>query len=97
MDSRIVEGVKQQPAPPEMLPLGWLAWPGAFSLILAIVLTALVLAKHSGGRSGADFSSQVISARAELPSFHCPSSKLRTDEASSFGLKGPTIFRLRPA
>jgi hypothetical protein len=67
MDSRIVEGVKQQPPPPEMLPLGWLAWPGAFSLLLAIVLTALVLAKHSGGRSGADFSSQVISARAELP------------------------------
>ena len=67
MDSRIVEGVKQQPPPPEMLPLGWLAWPGAFSLLLAIVLTALVLAKQSGGRSGADFSSQVISARAELP------------------------------
>ena len=67
MDSRIVVGVKQQPAPPEMLPLGLARLLGALSLILAIVLTALVLAKHSGGRSGADFSSQVLSARAELP------------------------------
>ena len=67
MNSRVVEGVKQQPATPEMLPLGWLAWSGAFSLLLAIILTALVLPKHSGGRSDADFTSQVISARAELP------------------------------
>ena len=69
VNSRVVEQIEQQPqrATPEMLPLRWLAWPGAFSLLLAIGLIVLVLPRQADWRSDADFTSQVISARAELP------------------------------
>jgi hypothetical protein len=65
-----IEKIEQQKlrAIPKMLPLGWLAWSGAFSLLLAIGLTALVLPRQVGGRIDADFSSKVISVQAELPS-----------------------------
>ena len=67
VNSPVVEKIEQQPqrATPEMLPLRWLAWSGAFSLLLATGLTALVLPRQADWRS--DFSSRVISARAELP------------------------------
>jgi hypothetical protein len=67
--SRVVEERKQHPqrTTPQMLPLRWLAWSGAFSLLLATGLTALVLPRQADWRSDGDFSSQVISARAELP------------------------------
>ena len=66
---RIVGESEPQPqrATPEMLPLKWLAWSGVFSLLLATGLTALVLPQQAGGRVHADFRSQAISARAELP------------------------------
>ena len=69
VNSRVVEEIEQQPkrVTPEMLPLRWLAWSGAFSLLLATGLTALVLPRQADWRSDADFSSQIISARAELP------------------------------
>ena len=69
MNSRVVEEINQQPqrARPETVSLRWLAWSGACSLLVAAGLTALVLSEHVGWRSDTDFSSQVISARAELP------------------------------
>lgn len=69
VNSRLVEEIEPQPpcATPKMLPLGWLVWSGAFSLLLATGLTALVLPRQPGGRGDLDFSSQVISVRAELP------------------------------
>ena len=69
VNSRVVEEINQQPqsARPEMVSLRWLAWSGACSLLLAVGLTVLVLPEQIGWRSDADFSSQVISARAELP------------------------------
>jgi hypothetical protein len=65
----VAEKIEQQPprATSEMLPLQWLAWSGAFSLLLATGLTALVLPRQADWQSDANFSSQVISARAELP------------------------------
>ena len=50
-----------------MFPLRWLAWSGGFLLLLATGLTVLILPRQAGWRSDADFSSKVISARAELP------------------------------
>ena len=69
VNSRVVEEINQQPqrARPEMVSLRWLAWSGTCSLLLAVGLTVLVLPEQIGWRSDADFSSQVISARAELP------------------------------
>lgn len=69
VNSRVVEEINQQPqrARPETVSLRWLAWSGACSLLVAAGLTALVLSEHVGWRSDTDFSSQVISARAELP------------------------------
>jgi hypothetical protein len=69
VNSRVFEDPAQSPqrATPEILPLRWLAWSGAFSLLLAAGLTTLVLPRQPGWRSDADFSSQVISVRAELP------------------------------
>jgi anti-sigma factor RsiW len=66
---RVAKEIEQQPprATPKMVSLGWLAWSGAFSLLLATGLTALVLPRQAGGRGDLDFSSQVISVRAELP------------------------------
>ena len=49
-----------------MLPLRWLAWSGAFSLLLAIALAALVLPQQFERKSDVDFSSQVIAARTEF-------------------------------
>ena len=51
-----------------MLSLRWLAWSGMCSLLVATGLTILVLPPQDGGRRDADFSSRVISVRAELPS-----------------------------
>jgi hypothetical protein len=69
VNNRIFAEVKQsaQRATPEMLPVRWLAWSGAFSLLLATLLAALILPQQAGRRSDADFSSQVISTRAESP------------------------------
>ena len=68
-NSRVVEDVEQQPqrATPERFPLRWLVWSGAFSLLVATGLTTLVLPRQANWRSDADFNSQVIWARAELP------------------------------
>jgi hypothetical protein len=65
--NRTLREVNQQPprAAPEMLPLKWLGWSGAFSLLLAIGLTALVLPQQFERRSAVDFNSQVIFARAD--------------------------------
>ena len=67
--SRVVEEFEQRRrrATADLLPLRWLAWSGAFSLLLAAILTALVLPQQIGRLSQSDFKSQVISVRAERP------------------------------
>lgn len=50
-----------------MLSLGWLAWSGVFSLLLALGLAVLVVPEQFERRSGVEFRSQIISARAEFP------------------------------
>ena len=87
VNSRVFEEFEQQPprATREMLPLRWLAWSGAFSLLLATGLTALVLPRQAEWRGDADFSSQVISARAEL-------SKLWVSEFQAPDQRGVVIW-----
>ncbi len=69
VNSRVLEEIERQGkrATPERLPLRWLAWSGVFALFLAAILTAVVLPEQAGRRSDAEFISQVISARAEVP------------------------------
>ena len=54
-------------ATPATLPLHWLAWPGVFALIVAALLTAVVFRQQAGWRSDAEFTSELVSAHAELP------------------------------
>jgi hypothetical protein len=67
--NRTLGEINQQPqrATPKMLPLRWLGWSGALSLLLAMGLIALVLPQQFERRSAADFNSQVIFARGNSP------------------------------
>jgi hypothetical protein len=61
-----IERLRKRP-PPAIFPLRWLAWSGVAAIFCAGLLTVTFLPREAGRRSEADFISQVISARAEIP------------------------------
>lgn len=61
-----IERQKKRPRP-AMVSLHRLAWSGVGALLLAGTLTIIVLPQQPGRRSDAEFMSQVVTARAELP------------------------------
>jgi hypothetical protein len=67
--SRVLEKSKRarKGAASGMLPLPWLVWSGVFALFVAALLTSVVLPQQPGWLSNAEFFSEVVSARAELP------------------------------
>jgi hypothetical protein len=69
VNSRILEGIARQKQRHDspVVPLRWLAWSGVLALLIAAVLTLLVLPHEVGRRSEAEFISQVVTARAEMP------------------------------
>jgi hypothetical protein len=69
VNSRVLEEIERlgKSSRPALLPLRWLAWAGAAAIFCAGLLTILLLPRENGGRSDAEFISQVVSARAEMP------------------------------
>ncbi|HEY5777610.1 MAG TPA: hypothetical protein VIT00_02670 [Terrimicrobiaceae bacterium] len=69
VNSRVLEEIERQgkPSRPAAFPLRWLAWSGIAALLTAGVLTMIVLPQQAGRRGDAEFISQVIAVRAELP------------------------------
>lgn len=69
INSRVLEEIerqKQRRGPP-MARLRWLAWSGVLALFMAGMLTLFVLPHQAGGRRAAEFISQIVTARAEMP------------------------------
>ncbi|HEY5743765.1 MAG TPA: hypothetical protein VIS99_14630 [Terrimicrobiaceae bacterium] len=69
INSRVLEEIERlKPRnAPAIFPLNWLAWSGVTALVVAGLLTLFILPQQAPRRSDAEFFSQVISARAELP------------------------------
>jgi hypothetical protein len=70
VNSRVLEEIEQlrEHSGRATFPLRWLAWSGVAALLVAGVLAVVVLPQQGGGRrSDAEFISQVVTARAELP------------------------------
>jgi hypothetical protein len=69
VNSRVLEEIERQKQrhDPPAVPLPWLAWSGVLVLLMAAVLTLFVLPHQAGRRSEAEFISQVVTARAEMP------------------------------
>jgi hypothetical protein len=69
INSRVLEEIERQKQHhnPPGVPLRGLAWSGVLALLIAAVLTLFVLPHQAGRRSEAEFISQVVTARAEMP------------------------------
>jgi hypothetical protein len=62
-----IERLRKRPSPPVFFPLPWLAWPAVVAILCAGLLAVTFLPREAGSRSEAEFISQVITARAEIP------------------------------
>jgi hypothetical protein len=69
VNSRVLEAIERRNkvGEPAMPPLRWLAWWGVVALLTAAMLTVVVLPQQAGRRSDAEFISQIVTARAEMP------------------------------
>jgi hypothetical protein len=69
VNSRVLEEIERPGQRPRaaLLSLRWLAWSGVAALLIAGMLTVVVLPQQAGRRSDAEFISQVVTARAEMP------------------------------